>query len=53
MMVAQVNVHANDIFGAYILMMKEVPQEEPLDEEAAHEMELQIFEMIDDYIEQA
>lgn len=43
----------NHIFGSYIMNMKQVPGREEKEDAASKERERHLFEMVDDYIEQA
>ncbi len=43
----------SNIFGSYVMNMKYVPGKEEKEDAGAKERERHLFEMVDDYIEQA
>ena len=43
----------NNIFGSYVMNMRQVPGREEKNDAEAKERERHLFEMVDDYIEQA
>jgi hypothetical protein len=43
----------SNIFGSYVMNMRQVPGREEKEDAGAKERERHLFEMVDDYIEQA